>query len=214
MEIGKIISFSLIGIGALAVIILLVYTKIIKPSTFGYTSQSFFVKRKSKKIFDKLIKDKKLIKGFSDVLFDSNDLTLAAIDYIYFGNEFIYLISNPLYWNIKNIEEDKGSLVVVTSRCKKLTLPLDIEVFIKAIKNFKKLFSINKNLIIIIPCLNKEFKNTRFNEIDFIKLSDIDKFIISKEQSLVNTLEVIQQSIISKMKKSKNKRRLFPKFIK
>lgn len=211
MGIGEILSIALIAAGVIAVILALFWTKIVKPSTFGYTSKSIIVKWKLKKIFKNLFNSHKIIKSYQNVCFDLTDINMAIIDSMYFGNDFIYIVSNSFYWNIKEIIFSQNKLKIITTRNKELDLPLDIDFFLKATRSFNKNFDSKEHVKIIVPCLNKNFKNININNIHYMKIVDIDKFIQDLEISIENKIEVLQKTITLKIKKQKIRRRIFPK---
>lgn len=209
MEISQIVVYSFIGLGFLLVLGALIYTRLIKPTTFSYTSRSWFVKRKINKIFQRLKETKKIQKSFNNVLFETNDLSTAAINSVYFSKNYIYFLSDCLYWNISDVIESNSKLEVLTKKNKKLDLPLDVQMFLKGIQKLKKIINFENKLVIIVPSLNKEFVDKEFNNIKFMCFDKIEKHINDLEQDTNNDILNLQEQIVSKMKSQKDKRKFF-----
>ncbi|BAC44242.1 HAD superfamily hydrolase [Malacoplasma penetrans HF-2] len=110
MTITSISIIVLICLGVILVIGALIYTKLIKPNTFAYTSTSFYVKQILKSKFKKFKKDKLIKEGYMDVSWNLENTKFGNVPYLLY-EESIYLISNPLYWNIREVKEENNNII-------------------------------------------------------------------------------------------------------
>lgn len=186
------------------------YTKVIKPGNFSYTSKNIWIRYKIKQLFKTLIEQKKLVNGYKDAMLNVVDYPLVVLDYLYFGYDHIYVVASNLYWNIDRVEFTGNHYQVVTKRQKTLDLPLDVQIFLKSVKNFKKVFNLSSEVIIIVPSLNKKYVTCNINNINFMYYENISTFINSHESSSVSQITAIQQRITSQLR-MKKRRTILPK---
>lgn len=163
-----------LGVAGFLIIVALIYTKIIKPNTFSYSSNSFFVKWKFKNILKELKNKKVISECYLDLSYNLGQMDIGNLNYFAVGNK-MFLISSPLYWNVKKVFLEKNKIMCATKK-KNFTLPLDVDMFLNFSKKFIKFYKIKKDVQIIIPCLNKDFENTTINDIDFVNMKYFDAF--------------------------------------
>lgn len=209
MSISSIFIIVFICIAIVLICISLIYTKIIKSNDFCYTSNSIFVKFFLKRELKSLKKISEMKECHIDISFNLEGLTLFNIQYLFLSKNKIYLMTLPLYWNVKNVFiKDKKIFCKVNK--KELTLPMEIDFFLDKIKKFKNNFSLSdKEIKIIIPYLNKKMESSNLNNIDFVYLKNIKNFIESENKlnewnDVINKKfnKIIENSIIQKPRRS------------
>lgn len=174
---------GLIGFAIVAIIVALIYSKVIKPVKMSYTSSSFFIKNKIKNIFLSLINKLVINKYKKNIIINDLSINTKAIKQIAIGKN-IYLISDPLYYNIINIQKDKNEIVVkLKNKETNYPLPFDVQTFIKGSNELRKKYKKNLNFEIIIPCLNKEINDIKIDNINFININNLENKIIEIENN-------------------------------
>lgn len=210
MGFSDILVLSLIGVGAFACVCALIWTKLIKPVEMSYVSTSYVAKRKTKSLIKQLFKEGKLSKIMRDPSFKSTD-SYIILDYLVFGNDKVYAISQSMYWNIASVKFAGSKFEVTTKKGKTLDLPLEISLFEASAKSFRKFFETKDKLEVIIPCLNKEFQYYKHNNLNFVQVDKVKQFIIDNETSQENQIKELQDKISSAKIKRKPKRTILPK---
>ncbi len=201
MSYSEWIIIGLICLGVLAIIIALIWTKLIKPNTFVYTSNNFIDKSNRKKIFTELVDDSVLTKYLANVSIKSNNISTYSINEILISNKCIYLISDALYYETTSVSKEKG---VLKARLKKggyKDMPHNLIMYYDAVKFVKKNLLKNNEVCIITPCLNKNFNEYEIDNINFVKFEKLKEFIkeFDKKETLVkrddNELKEFEKNI-------------------
>ncbi|MDK2819638.1 MAG: hypothetical protein KFW07_02260 [Mycoplasmataceae bacterium] len=202
----QITLYIIMSLLALVIIIALIWTKIISKNTFSPIYTSLLKTRNGKKMYMELLNKNVLKKIYSNSTFISNDISIQLISEVYIGYNYIYLISKSLSKDIKTIKNKNGNIIINSkTKNKKLTLNPEIELFIKSTKKFKKIFDVKDNLKVIIPILNKDFKNTKIDKINFVSVDKISDLITAYESQETTTIFTDQLSEIEAKIIVKNK---------
>lgn len=199
----EITLYSLFGIIVLAIIIALIWTKLIKKNTFSHVSYNYFQTPNGRKMFLKLIKKSTLKKIYTKVTFHIQNISIQSISDIYIGNNYIYLISSPLTKNIKDVKNENGSFLTISKKNVKLNIHPEIEFFNNACKDFIKIFKLKNNVKIIIPASNKAFNTMNTENLTFVSTNKLEEVIqkFESEEStplLEDKLKQLEKSITTK----------------
>lgn len=196
----------LICIGVFSCISGLIYTKIIKPNTFAYSSNAYVVKRTLKDTFKKLKNENLINKCYLDIAFNLDGMKLGSINYLFYAKQ-IYFVSSPLYWDVSNVLFETGEIYCETKKGK-LTLPLDVKMFVNLVKKMRKDFGIKSESKIVIPCLNKSFETISLNNIEFVSTENLHNWLkeninssTEDENTKLKFKKIVDQGIFPKAKR-------------
>lgn len=189
--------YILIGIAVIGVIGALIWTKLIKPHKISYTSTSFLVRSKIKNLMNHLVDTTTISKYQQNITFKLSNLEVQAVSKIAYGKKNLYLISDPLYWNILEVKKKKNKYITrISKKNDDHIFPHDLSLFIKGAKFLKKHYLEKENIILIIPALNKKFNEIMIDNIHFVMIDDLENFILKQEE---NNQILISEKIISKL---------------
>lgn len=176
MSISTYIILGLIGLAIVLIIGALIYTKIIKPNTFSYSSKSYVATNKIKSNLKELKNQKVIENVYTNLSFVKSGYKPMTFEYIVIANKIVF-ICNPVYWNVYDVKMEKNEFVAISGKDKKQTLPLDTLLFIDSCKNFKKIYKIKNESLIVVPFLNKDFVDKQINNIDFININNLNSYL-------------------------------------
>lgn len=206
MSISLIIIYTLIGVGIVACIVALIYTKIIKPNTFGYTKKNSLERQSYNKLVSKLNSISK-VHSYENLTLIFDNQRPIVIERLFITIQNVYMVARPIEKSVIDIEiKNEGDIKLVYKK-KKLDLPLDVNLLIANSKLFKKQIDQKENIQIIIPFLNKEISNKKINNIHFVEYESLFEYIakFDEKPSNFNSKDVV--SVIEKhMMKQKQKR--------
>lgn len=207
------IIISLIIVGFVACGFALLWTKIIKPNDFCYTTNNLIVKNKIKKQLIDLINSSVLIKYFYNISIKTNKIDTLAINNLFYSKKQIYFISDALYYNIVDVCKTSNEIKAITKRkAKELIFPGSLQLFISGCRTLNKSELRGTKTCIIVPCLNKDFQEKNIDNIHFIKIENVASFI-TKNEKLTKQTKLDQQTIKQLEEKVIiNKKKLFFKF--
>ncbi|MGL4647630.1 MAG: hypothetical protein ACRCVI_02785 [Mycoplasmoidaceae bacterium] len=205
-QIGQYIIYSLIGLGALACLIALIWTKLIRPNNSAFTSSFWYIKRQIINLGKNLVQKNKLDKAYYEVGVKLSNENYGYFDYLFIGHDHVYLISNPIYWNINDIKFNQQKFVLLNKKNKEFNLPLDLQIYLKSAKLIQKQISKNE-IICLVPCLNKNFKSKKINHLEFIRFDELEKFIqeaeINQESQIITLKNEIEKHLVIKKAKKR-----------
>ena len=206
MSISLTIIYVLIGVGVVACIVALIYTKIIKPNTFGYTKKNSFEKQSYNKLILKLNSISKVY-SYENLTLIFEKQKPIIIERLFVTTQNVFMVSRPIEKSVLDIEIKNEADIKLIYKNKKLDLPLDINLMLTNYKLFKKQTNLKQNAILIIPFLNKTISNKKINNIHFVEYESLYDYIIKidEQPSELNWKDVV--AIIEKyMMKQKPKR--------
>lgn len=195
----------LIGVGLLACIIALIYTKIIKPNTFGYSTKK---NNSYLNIANKLNSQSKTYYYHNlNLLLNENESQPIIIEHLIITIQNAFALSNPIEKKVENIEIINNEIKLIYKNNKKLDLPLDTNLLVANAKLLRKKADIKNNMKIIIPLLNSEFDFKKHENIYFVQFNNVLEQIkkIDTQESSFNFQSFNEFIKIYKMK-SKPKR--------
>ncbi len=172
----------LIIVAIVAIIAALIWTKIIKPNKFSYTTKSYLVRHEIKSQVLDLIKEKQILRYLENITIRSTSVETYAIERIAISNKCIYLFSDALYYDVNEVIKEKGQYTCITKKRGNQSFPGSLLTFLKGAKLIKSKLLKNYEVCIIAPSVNKEFKNCELDNIHFMKIGDIKEFITNYEK--------------------------------
>lgn len=196
----------LIGLGVLSCIMALIWTKLIRPNSFGYSNKNIVTKRNYQNLI-RTLSSKSKIYSYEDIYLKfSEDKNPLIIERMLITTQNVFIITNPIEKKVIDINLDKTNSIKLKYLKKTLDLPLDINI---AIANTKLLQSQTKcsNIKIIIPYSNPDIIHFSKDNIYFEHYEKIIDLInkIDNEPSTFDATE-FNQLLISKITKKKSKR--------
>lgn len=200
---------SLIAIGVLSCIGALIYTKIIKPNTFGYSNKNMITQHNYKQII-KTLNSKSKIWTYENIYISINEQSKPMIlERILITYQNVYVITNPIEKKVIDIKNNNGNFKLIYKN-KLLDLPLDINLCLSNVNILKKQIKIKDNLIVIIPMTNQEFITREINGVHFVQEENLLDYINKidnkpSEFDFENFIQFIEKNKI----KQKQKRKIF-----
>ncbi len=174
--------FVLIIVAVIAIIAALIWTKVIRPNKFSYTTKSYLVRKEIKSQVLDLIKENKVDKYLENIIIRSDSVETYAIERLAISKKCVYIFSDALYYDVNEVTKDKGQYTCITKRRGNQFFPGDLLTFLKGAKLIKNKLLKNYEVCIIVPSVNKEFKPVELDNINFIKIEDIKEFINNYEK--------------------------------
>lgn len=197
----------LISIGVIAIIIALIWTKLIKPNSFAYTNKNFITKRRYKDLISK-IKQSTNIQEFNELKLNFDNQKITLIERLFFSSQNVYIISYPIEKKALDVFT-KANEIKIKFENKVLDLPLDINVLIANVKIFKRKMNL-KNIKLIVPMANEKFKDKEIENIYFVNEEKLETLInnLESEATEFDSKEFLEK--IEKYKlKTKERRKPF-----
>lgn len=202
---SNLVIYILIGIGSLACIVALIYTKWIKPNTFAYSNKNISTRHAYDEGIKKLNSVSKVWSYKNVYLKLREESKPVIIEKLFVTLQNVYIVSYPIEKKIAGIEII-NNIPKMIYKNKHLDLPLDINLLLSNGKILQSKLKLN-NLIFVIPMANKDFDYQKNNNIYFVQENNIFDEIkkIEEQPSDFNAKEFVA-SLESYMIKQKPKR--------